>query len=41
MGDRRGLYGVLVGRHERKRTLGISNPRWEEYYSNGSSRSGM
>jgi len=30
MGDRRGLYGVSVGRYERKRTLETSNPRREE-----------
>jgi len=29
MGDRRGVYGVLVGKPEGKRLLGRSMPRWE------------
>jgi hypothetical protein len=30
MEDRRGAYGVLVGRHEIKRSLGIPRRRWED-----------
>ena len=29
MGERRGIYRVLVGKSERKRTLGRSRSRWE------------
>jgi S-ribosylhomocysteine lyase LuxS involved in autoinducer biosynthesis len=30
MGERRGVYMILVGRHEGKRTLGIHKLRWED-----------
>jgi len=30
MGERRGLFGVLVGKHEGKRPLGKLRHRWEE-----------
>jgi hypothetical protein len=30
MGERRGAYRVLVGRPERKRSLGRPMPRWED-----------
>jgi hypothetical protein len=30
MADRRGLYRILVGRHEGKRTLGRPTHRWED-----------
>ena len=30
MGERRGVYRVLVGKPERKRPLGISTHRWED-----------
>jgi len=30
MGDRRGVYRVLVGKSERTRPLGISKLRWED-----------
>jgi len=30
MGERRGVYGVLVGKPERKRSLGIPRRRWED-----------
>jgi hypothetical protein len=30
MGDRRGAYRVLVGKHERRRPLGRSRRRWED-----------
>jgi len=30
MGDRRGVYRVLVGKHEGKRPLGRPRCRWEE-----------
>jgi hypothetical protein len=30
MGDRRGAYRVLVGRHEGKRLLGRPRRRWED-----------
>jgi hypothetical protein len=30
MGERRGLYGVLVGKSERKRPLGRPTRRWED-----------
>jgi hypothetical protein len=29
MGDRRGVYGVLMGRHEAKRHFGRTRRRWE------------
>jgi hypothetical protein len=29
MGERRGVYRVLVGKHEGKRPLGRSRGRWE------------
>ena len=29
MGERRGIYRVLVGKPERKRTLGRPRSRWE------------
>jgi len=29
MGERRGVYGVLVGKPERKRPLGSRRRRWE------------
>jgi hypothetical protein len=29
MGDRKGAYTVLMGRHERKRPLGRPRRRWE------------
>jgi len=30
MGERRGIYRVLVGKHEGKRTLGRPKRRWED-----------
>ena len=39
MGERRGVYRVLVGKPEGKRPLGSSTSRWEG--KGGSSRSGM
>jgi hypothetical protein len=30
MGDRRGVYGVLVGKPERRTSLGIPRSRWED-----------
>jgi len=30
MGDRRGVYKVLVGKHEGKRPLGRPRPTWED-----------
>ena len=30
MGDRRGIYRVLVGKSEGKRPLGRPRPRWED-----------
>jgi len=30
MGDRRGAYRVLEGKHEGKRQLGKPRPRWED-----------
>ena len=30
MGDRRGVFRVLVGKHEGKRPLGIPSHRWED-----------
>jgi len=30
MGERRGVYRVLVGKHEGKRPLGRPRRRWEE-----------
>jgi hypothetical protein len=30
MGERRGVYGVLVGRPEGKRQLGRPGDRWED-----------
>jgi hypothetical protein len=30
MGDRRGVYMVLVGKSEGKRPLGIPRQRWED-----------
>jgi hypothetical protein len=30
MRKRRGIYRVLVGKHEGKRPLGRSRPRWED-----------
>ena len=30
MGDRRGVYRVLVGKHEGRRLLGRPRPRWED-----------
>jgi hypothetical protein len=30
MGEGRGLYRVLLGRHERKRPLGRPRSRWED-----------
>jgi hypothetical protein len=30
MGDRRGVYRVLVGKSEGKRPLGITRCRWED-----------
>jgi len=30
MGDRRGIYRVLVGKPERKRPLGRTRSRWED-----------
>jgi hypothetical protein len=30
MGERRGVYRVLVGKPERKRPLGIPRRRWED-----------
>jgi hypothetical protein len=30
MGERRGVYSVLVGRPEGKRPLGRPRPRWED-----------
>jgi hypothetical protein len=30
MGERRGVYGVLVGKPEGKRSLGICRRRWED-----------
>jgi hypothetical protein len=30
MEDRRGAYGVLVGRHEIKRSIGRPRRRWED-----------
>ena len=30
MGERRGVYRVLVGKPEGKRSLGISRRRWED-----------
>jgi hypothetical protein len=30
MGDRRGAYRILVGRHVGKRPLGISRLRWKD-----------
>jgi hypothetical protein len=30
MGDRRGVFGVLVGKPERKRLLGRPRRRWED-----------
>ena len=41
MGERRGVYRVLVRKPERKRTLGRSRPRWEDNIYDGSSGSGM
>ena len=31
MGERTGLYGVLVGKPEGRRPLGRSRRRWEDY----------
>jgi len=31
MGDRRGVYSVLMRRPEGKRPLGIPGRRWEDY----------
>jgi hypothetical protein len=31
MGDRRGIYRVLVGRSEGRRTLGKPSRRWDDY----------
>ena len=31
MGERRGAYWILVGKHEGKRLLEISRSRWEDY----------
>jgi len=31
MGERRGVYRVLVGKHEGKRPLGRPRRRWEDY----------
>jgi len=30
MGERRGVYRILVGKPERKRPLGIPRRRWED-----------
>jgi len=30
MEERRGAYGVLVGKSEGKRTLGLTRSRWED-----------
>jgi len=30
MGERRGVYRVLVGKHEEKRPLGRPTSRWED-----------
>jgi len=30
MGEKRGLYRVLVGKPERKRLLGRARPRWDD-----------
>jgi len=30
MGERRGVYRVLVGKHEKTRQLGRPRPRWED-----------
>jgi len=30
MGERRGVYGVLVGKPGGKKLLGIPRPRWED-----------
>ena len=32
MGERRGVYRVLVGKHEGKRTLGRPRRRWEDHF---------
>ena len=39
--DSRGVYRVLVGKPEGKRPLGRLRRRWELYYEDGSSGSGM
>jgi len=31
MGERRGVFWVLVGKHEGKRPLGRPRLRWEDY----------
>jgi hypothetical protein len=32
MGERRGVYRILVGKHEGKIPLGRLRRRWEDYY---------
>jgi len=41
MGERRGVYRVLVGKPEGKRPLGRPRHRWGRYYLARSSGSGM
>jgi hypothetical protein len=36
MGERRGVYRVLVGKPEGKRLLGRTRRRWEDNIKNGS-----
>jgi hypothetical protein len=35
MGERRGVYWVLVGKHEGRRPLGRSRRRWEDFQKVG------
>jgi hypothetical protein len=40
MGERRGVYTVLVGKPEGPRPIGRPSCRWEDNIKNGFSRSG-
>jgi len=41
MGERRGIYRVLVGKSGGKRPLGRPRHRWEDHQDESSSGSGM